>query len=146
MDAATAANRPDTAPPSTEPSGTVVLSARPRPGWAVAWDAVNTPAGVLIGVLTAIVLLWGRLDDTLDDMRGDLMNEFRTEFRALDGRTQERFDVIEKRLDRIEQRHAEDFQRHTEDFADIKAELRELREPLIAEALRRPDVSEDEGE
>ena len=135
MDAATAANRPDTASPSTEPSGAVVLSARPRPGWAVAWDAVNTPAGVLIGVLTTIVLLWGRLDDTLDDMR----SEFWTEIRALDERTQERFDVIERRLDRIEQRHAED-------FADIEADIRELRKLLIAEALRRSNVSGAEGE
>lgn len=142
MDAATAAARPDNAPPSTEPTGAVALSAPPRPGWAVAWDAVNSPAGVLIGVLTAFLILWGRLDDTLTDMRG----EFRTEIRALDERTQERFDVIEKRLDRIEQRHAEDFQRHAEGFAEIKAELRELREPLIAEALRRPSASGAEGE
>ena len=104
---------------------TVALSAPPRLGWAVAW----------IGVLTAFLLLWGRLDDTLTDMRA----EFRTEIRALDERTQERFDVIEKRLDRIEQRHAED-------FAEIKAELRELREALIAEALRRPSASGAEGE
>ena len=105
----------------------------------MAWDAVNTPVGVLIGVLTAIVLLWGRLDDTLADMRGGLMNEFRTEIRALDERTQARFDVIERRLDRIEKRHAED-------FAELKAEIRELREPLIAEALRRPNASGADGE
>ena len=97
---------------------------------------MNTPAGVLIGVLTAIVLLWGRLDDTLADMR----QEFRTEIRALDERTQARFDVIERRLDRIEKRHAED-------FAELKAEIRELREPLIAEALRRrPNASGADGE
>ena len=136
MEAETATNRPAGAPPSPEPRGAVAPSAANRPGWAVAWDAMNTPAGVLIGVLTAIVLLWGRLDDTLADMR----QEFRTEIRALDERTQERFDVIERRLDRIEKRHAED-------FAELKAEIRELREPLIAEALRRrPNASGADGE
>ena len=92
----------DDAPEPVERRHRQGLPAADRPGWAVAWNAVNTPVGVLIGTLTAIVLLWGRLDDTLADMRGDLMNEFRTEIRALDERTQERFDVIERRLDRSE--------------------------------------------